>query len=336
MPIEQVVPKLLEHVDIGRWQRPAALLRVVALLSRPPCYVPLSPSVLVSLGRTPTQAKYDHRVLVRLAEDRVLRRAVGRGRTPDCWAVNPDVTHWEHIPWLTPRAVLVRELLAPLWGDADPLWGVRAGQSPDLWGDTPLISEVRRFLTSTLTPPDRTTTVFHSTTTVGSPGQTGPSTHHYGSPSAPPVCSSESSREDSLSRSEGASEDPLTREARTLIEAVRKASGAAWIRGVPAKRIAACIDPRPDMLGELLAVADACRGARSFLSVIDALESSVAAVSNSAGAPGPGTAARLEGLRRHLQRTLEFDPDCDVTDLLEQIEELQAALGSPLAVPAEG
>ena len=88
--------EILEHINVERWVRPAELLRLVAYVSTWPQFAPIRRSDIVSmLGRTPRQAKHDHEVMCRLAEQRILQRVP---RRTDLWRVNPDLRHWVGVP----------------------------------------------------------------------------------------------------------------------------------------------------------------------------------------------------------------------------------------------
>lgn len=108
MTIETVIPQILEHVDISRWARPAEIIQVVAARGNECRPAPMSPGLFKELGRDRHQAAYDHRVMLRLwKRDGVLLRWESHGSRPDLWAVSPDLEHWRHVPWLTPRRRVV-------------------------------------------------------------------------------------------------------------------------------------------------------------------------------------------------------------------------------------
>lgn len=170
MPLVSVLGQILEHVDLERWERPAQMLRLVATLQEGPNPVPLGRQLLEATGRTARQAKYDHEVLVRLAErDRVLMRWRGEGRRPDSWAL-ASIEKWRHVPWVTPRRDVLRAFLSPVPDEAVALWAKRAAQAVELGTDTPLLEALSK---AGLSVNLRATTPRHRSTTPPLPGETG-------------------------------------------------------------------------------------------------------------------------------------------------------------------
>lgn len=183
MPLISVLGQVLEHIDLDRWERPAQMLRLIATLQEGPNPVPLGRQLLEATGRSARQAKYDHEVLVRLADrDRVLMRWRGEGRRPDSWAVAP-IEKWRHVPWITPRRDVLRAFSSPLPDEAVALWAKRAAQAVELGTDTPLLKALSA---SGLSVNLRATTPRHMSTTPPLPGETPlGSVHNATDPAAP-------------------------------------------------------------------------------------------------------------------------------------------------------
>lgn len=181
MTFALAVPQILEHVDVTRWgKRKSELLRLVAVLQEGPNLVPLGRKLLVATGRSARQAKYDHDVLVGLHHDRVLTRARGAGRLPDCWGIN-DLNRWRGIPWLSSRREVMAAFSSPLPDAAVALWAERAGRAVGLGTVTPIIEALADAgLSVNLLP----TTPRHLSTTPQAPLDPGPPTVHYGTPGA--------------------------------------------------------------------------------------------------------------------------------------------------------
>lgn len=153
--MELLTRRVLEHVEVDRWQRPAALLQLLAHLAPDGQAVPLRRSDLVSLDdRTLSGARHDQEWLLRLAANRVLYRWPARGPQPAVWAVNPWVDHWLHVPWLTSRKIVAGLVLQ---GIAGPPRAKARGKSRSERceaGPPAAESGLRRNLTRAFTPPE--------------------------------------------------------------------------------------------------------------------------------------------------------------------------------------
>lgn len=122
--------QLLEHINVARWDRgrPAALLRLVARLSDWPQWTPIRRSDLVGyLGRSRSEARYDHQVMIRLAGERVLQRTPKAGG--DLWRVNPDLRQWHGVPGIPSWRAVVSLFLAGGPKNCASAGANRAGQS---------------------------------------------------------------------------------------------------------------------------------------------------------------------------------------------------------------
>jgi hypothetical protein len=174
--IAPLLEQVLEHVDVEVWRRPEQLVRLVAGLQCGPCPVPIGPALLnKELGRSPREAVYDHRVLVRLAtRDRVLLRWQGAGRSPDAWAINPDLARWRHVPWITPRRAVLSSFL-PAWEEkAVPLMMKSAGQPCLRWHIDAENGGSEAFPPATLSGKDVSSTARGVSSTARRPGETPP------------------------------------------------------------------------------------------------------------------------------------------------------------------
>lgn len=134
--IEPYVPELFViFVDGNRWPRRIELVELVAsrsLFGQPAL---IGRRLLRELGRTPSDAKNDHRAMIGLHRDGVLVRwpAPG-GPYPDAWLVSPDVGHWRNVPWKNPPG----QRAAATWLDhAARQGGKSAGQSARQGGNGP-------------------------------------------------------------------------------------------------------------------------------------------------------------------------------------------------------
>jgi hypothetical protein len=268
--------QILEHVDLDHWQRPAHLLRLLSQLEELGLvFAPLSPKLLLRLGRTADQARYDHKVLVRLASrDRVLIRLRGSGRVPDAWHI-ADPRRWLHVPWITPRRdVLASLFLADPARNPVPLWGKSAGIRFSWGAIDPFLEELNRLgLSVNLRP----STEWDHPSTERLPRLSGDRSPLYGT--EPPA----------FSQLHGGSIDPLLsleaegrKEAATqpsgkaleILAVAAKASGLQSIYGDPARRIATVVDSNPERFEKFLEVAR--QPARGPLGVAAALENAAA------------------------------------------------------------
>lgn len=270
-PTQLFVLRTLDHVNQGRWKRPAALLRLIAYLAPDGQAVPLSRSQLARLqGRPDGSAEADRRVLHRLCDQHVLSCNPGRGRKADVWAINLNVEKWAHVPWLTSSAEAVRALrLAPV---------------PTSRPIVPTFPWSQPFVVPTSLPQ---WVVEENLTWDNAFPSVGATERHVGTMVRPPYGfaanywdkgervgdSSPSLLGTTYPLSKGGSQRvERTREARALIQAVKSKTGVPFLEGPPADRLAARVDAHPDRLSEFLATVDRFPPGGAFNVIIDALE----------------------------------------------------------------
>ncbi|HLY82059.1 MAG TPA: hypothetical protein VKQ71_03690 [Acidimicrobiales bacterium] len=140
---ELFIRHLPEHVDTTYYQRPIALILLVAELSPDGRPVPLSPADLAELqDRSLRAGRRDHDTLCKLHKHRILRRWRGTGgRVPDAWALNPDMDNWREVPWITSRSDFAAEIRRLCASPSSVIARDGAGHSvevsppdPELWG----------------------------------------------------------------------------------------------------------------------------------------------------------------------------------------------------------
>lgn len=328
----QTVDQVLDHIDLDRWgYRKAELVRLVAALQEGPNPAPLGRKLLMAMGRTGRQARYDHDLLIGLVEDRVLIRWRGEGRRPDCWAVT-DVERWRGIRWVTPRRDVIRAFSSPLPGAAVALWTKRAGQarrcvpkeglneavadaglSVNPWSTTPRPLDTTPRVTGE-SPVD----MVHNTTAPEGP--------------SPSLLKSDLTHSLTPQQSEGVRDSAAAqRPAGRLLAAVRQAVRTE-VFGKPAERIMAVGIEYPELVEDLIRYARGMGGVKTATGAAGLIESQ-ADMLHGGAPPASSPAARAAGLRQQIANLEAFAPDD------EHLDQLRAELGalgqSPSAVAGQ-
>jgi hypothetical protein len=164
--IERLAPRILNLVDVSRWERQARLFAIVASRTwEGGAWTELGvPELLDYDEGDADRARWDLELLNRMAKrDHVLCRTAPRGHKP-AWriaGIGPQsVLHWRHVPWRAPRKNVLRELLggwdAVSVGWASPL----AAQGPNREavespGDAAMLRATRDFVASEPMPATR-------------------------------------------------------------------------------------------------------------------------------------------------------------------------------------
>lgn len=270
MSIAQALPQVLEHVDLTKWERPSELLRLIATLQEGPSPVPIGRKFLEALGRTRREARYDHEVLVRLADrDRVLLRWRGEGRRPDSWAVAP-LDRWRHVPWITPRRDVLAAFFSPLPDAAVALWTKRAAQAVALRTDTPLLEALQA---AGLSVNLRSTTARHRSTTPQDAGETPLGSVHNATESGDSLHASRNLKIPSFLNERTKEDAELSQAAKAVIAAACDSHpDLRSIYGEPRQRIAQIVDDQPQQLARFLAAArSSSRGPWGVVRAIEAV-----------------------------------------------------------------
>lgn len=335
MPIEPLIPRILEHVDLDHWDRPAQLVRLVAQLAVPPLPVPIGRDLLEALDRSPRQAKYDHDVLVRLADrDDVLLRWRGRGRQADAWRINPELARWRHVPWLTPRRTVLAAFFGPLPDEAVRLWAKRAGPGVRL-GTDPAPIEVP-------TPPPSTLNVMassarHMSTSAQSPGETPPQPVHKRTAPGGPHCFTNSLTsyvEPTTTTAEQENQaEFMNRSAADKLAATVRRVVAGSVYGAPAAELDALAARHAAQIDELCRLAEEnLRGFRAPPTAVAYLVRLAAAWHRGDLQPAPPASApalapevRAANLRQRIANLVAVDPDDEhLVALREELDSLSA------------
>lgn len=334
MEAEQVT-QVLEHIDLERWgYRKAELVRLVAILQEGPNPVPLGRQMLMAMGRTHRQARYDHELLVRLSEDRVLIRWRGQGRQPDSWAVGP-VEGWRQIRWITPRREVIRAFSSPLPGAAVALWTKTAGQpcrsgpiDPENGWSTTTDPRSNHWSTTQqpLDPTQRATLespvdMVHNAT---APSAASPSSFDSEfTPSLPP------SQAGTGRGSEGGSADQGQDPGEVLLAAVVANHGGEWIGGEYADRIRRVGRARPALLPQLLAYAGKLQWVKRASEAARQMELQLAALDQTPDARRSRAQSEIEACPRCDHKGLIWLPDDTVTrcDHVPHDEDQDVGLG---------
>lgn len=357
-PLESRVRRLLWHIDVDQWERQAALITLIAREAGP-WPIELSTTILVELGdRTPRQARYDHDILVQLAEaDRVLLRWRGGGRKADVWRLVLDVRRWRHVPWLTRRSEFLRDSPMALLPVSVALMTKTPGQALSLLPVEGQPDPLPKKLTRSFTPFEPATKVIHKATTPQSERGSGAPTGNNATDPAPPTPLTDLSENPSLpdppnAGAEGAREGISTQAERTLawrlkerLEDVLSEKSIAIGRG-PVRivgdlwtrvgRIAGRYDGDPD---SLLARCD--RFENQIFSVrraLDELEEWIAAGSPNADERRFFDPAQLEDRARKTRRLLATYRESLPADdpHVKELEDDLAAIQEQLSVTADG
>lgn len=138
MDIEQVLPQVLERVDLRPvGPRGVAMLELLYLRQggRPNPVILGCKEISRLTGRSLDQAKYDTKALERLRALGMVRRCPGRGRMARAWSLN-ELRYWR-VRWLGRRDQIIAYFAGLEQGDLISLWGDHAGQRPRLRGDDP-------------------------------------------------------------------------------------------------------------------------------------------------------------------------------------------------------
>ena len=331
---DPLVAQVWPVIDLDKWDRPGPLVWLVGQLSSPPCPAPIDPEVIrIGLERSPEQAKYDHRVMVRLAErDRVLIRWPGRGRRPDAWLINPDLTRWRNVPWVPSRAAVLRLFSGPEFRNCVPLWGERAGQSLWMRGDRPLAEPVQ--------PSNRTLGVRPSTahdhpTTARPTLKSEARSPHNGTPVEAAFPYRSESENHSLTTSpneEGVREcveQSQTDGGAVLLAAVRSAVKAnTHVGGRFADRLREIGRDHPEHLEALVYFSNGMGWVKTAVETVRQIEGELERLTHAPRTPEPARpdpAARLATVRRLMAA---YDPDDpQLAELLAEAEQMEAAIG---------
>lgn len=328
------LPQLLEHIDVERWERPAQLLRLIDVLREGPNPVPLSRQILRAAGRTDRQAKYDHQVLVRLAErDRVLMRWRGSGRRPDSWQI-ADPTRWRNVPWISRRRDVISAFCGLGPDEAVVLWTKRAARAVGLGTNTPLLEALCE---AGLSVNLRSTTPRHMSTTPQVEGGFDPLYVHNATALSGPIPITSSSEIHSLPNpptAEGGSEGFETKPdpGNMLLSVVQETVESA-VFGPPAERIRGVGRRHPDRMEELYDFARSLKWVRTGTGAAKAI---VEYESLMGCAPSPFSghrAQRIQGLRNQLRILNQLDPG---GSRAAEIEAELAALEEQTSTAAEG
>lgn len=325
----QTVDQVLDHIDLERWgYRKAELVRLVAALQEGPNPAPLGRKLLMAMGRTGRQARYDHDLLVGLVDDRVLIRWRGEGRRPDCWAVT-DVERWRGIRWVTPRRDVIRAFSSPIPGAAVALWTKRAGHasrcvptealneavgdaglSANRWSTTP------RPLDTTPRPTlGKPVDMVHNTTAGGGA-----------------VYASRSLTRSSSSSSQEEEEGTIATEAeKRLVRAVATAIGVPDLWGAPLRAVLGAARAHPERVEALIAWCPSLSGVKSPARAAQLVDGA-AEMSDLTPITGPGVPAELlaANLRQRIA-TLEAynDQDDNLPAMRAELAELESSLPVP-------
>lgn len=237
--------RVLEHVDVGRWERQSALVHLLAA-QRGPVIMRVR-EIEELLARTHDEARYDHRVLLRMVEDRVVLRWPGKGPRPDLWLLNVHVDQWRHVPWITPRRKVVALLFGQQRGLIGQQWGPVAGQS--LFLSAPPAPPMQHLdkPTSTFTPPDVHTAAHDVHTAAQQPGETDPPGAHCDPDSVSLSPSIEGSKEPSSSL--GRDDDDEGSPGRLRRAVQRAVRARLW--GAPSRALDAYEAAHPDHVDRL-------------------------------------------------------------------------------------
>lgn len=237
---------LLTHINVDRWDRgrPAELLRLVAYLSDYPQWTPIRRSdIQAYLERSPSEAHYDHRVMIRLASERVLQRTSRAGG--DLWRVNPDLRHWRGVPGIPSWRAVVALFLHPLSQKAARAAVNRAGQS----AGPPVTSQgLETGESSGLSVANDHPLAHNYHPLAHRPGIIRAELPADGAPGERPSPYLSLIPSSSL-------EEPKEEEVEKLVQTIREATGKGWIRGKQRAAVEQLCRDFPDHIAELIALA---------------------------------------------------------------------------------
>lgn len=280
--IEKMVPAILDQVEIGKWERKAALLGLVASITwEGGSWAQVGRrEIATSFGREDRAARYDLELMHRMAEeDRVLRHSGHHAGNAGLhlWrvdAVGPEaLIQWRHVPWKTSRSEAIRRIralcsavtVAPVVESAGQPWC-----PVDLRGDFPPSADPDLSVKEGPPAPRLGPPAPRNVPLTTGPRSTGatppPATDYAFRDTSYPSLPREGGRGPSCARERPAGE---------LIAALSHAI-ACDVFGAPADRLDAWIEEHPEQLDSLVARASGMRGWRTATGAVDALLTGVA------------------------------------------------------------